>query len=189
MCAACIFIQVCEKIVQGAQTQDHLPGWGCSFPPCNLLHKLLPKQISKPCNLLITGGILGLWAQLTTCSSFSVCDPPTAPTITHLSFNCPESQLTHLQLTPIITSRWPLVSFCFPGSPYSPIISRSQDSILSPWLGLLPVARFPGLISCLDLKAGRQEAASVGLGILPSSSKEVQEAVATFGLCPQTQKE
>lgn len=118
-------LQVCEKIVQGAQTQDHLPGWGCSFPPCNLLHKLLPKQISKPCNLLITGGILGLWAQLTTCSSFSVCDPPTAPTITHLSFNCPESRLTHLQLTAIITSRWPLVSFCFPGSPYPPIISLS----------------------------------------------------------------
>ena len=117
-CVCCL--QVCEKIVQGAQKQDHLPGWGCSFPPCNLLHKLLPKQISKPCNLLITGGILGLWAQLTTCSSFSVCDPPTAPTITHLSFNCPESLLTHLQLTAIITSRWPLVSFCFPGSPYSP---------------------------------------------------------------------
>lgn len=45
---------------------------GCIFPPCHLLHKLLPKQISKPCNLLITGRILGLWAQLGTCSSFSV---------------------------------------------------------------------------------------------------------------------
>lgn len=114
---------VCETMVWGIQTQGHLPGWGCSFPPCNLLHRLLPKQISKPCNLLITGGILGLWAQLTTCSSFSLCDPPAAPTITHLSFNSPESWLTHLQFTPTITSRWPLVSFCFPGSPHSPIIS------------------------------------------------------------------
>ena len=103
---------VCETMVWGIQTQGHLPGWGCSFLPCNLLHRLLPKQISKPCNLLITGGILGLWAQLTTCSSFSLCDPPAAPTITHLSFNSPESWLTHLQFTPTITSRWPLVSFC-----------------------------------------------------------------------------
>ena len=157
------------------------------FPPCNWLYKLLPKQISKPCNLLITGGILGLWAQLTTCSSFSVCDLPTAPTITHLSFNSLESWLTHLQFTPTLTSRWPLVSFCFPGSPHSPIIFLCITCQCLVSLVGAPT-RFPGLVACLGLEPGRQEATPVGLGILPSSPKEAQEAMATFGLCPQTQE-
>lgn len=103
----------------------------------------------------------------------------TAPKITHSSFNCPESWLTHLQFTPTITSKWPLVSFCFPGSPHSLIISLCITGQCLVSLTGTPL-RFPGLAPCLGLEPVRQEAAPVGLGILPSSPKGAQEAVVAF---------
>lgn len=66
-------------------------------------------------------------------------------------------------------------------------LSASQANVWSPLVGALK--RLPGPTPCLGLKAVRQEVAPVGLGILPSSPKETQEATATFSLCPQTQKE
>lgn len=110
---------------------------------------------------------LGLVGPITTCSSFSVCTPPTAPTITHLSFNCPESWLTHLQFTPTITSRWPLVSFCFPGSPTHLLsLFASQGNVCSPIIGA--PSRFPGVASS-QLGAYKGRSSSIGLAMLPNS--------------------
>lgn len=65
-------------------------------------------------------------------------------------------------------------------------LHQRPTNVSSPLTGAL--TRVPSLAPCLGSEPIRQGTAPVGLGTLPSSPKEAQEALATFGLCPQTRK-
>lgn len=70
---------VCEKIIQGAQTEGHFPGWGCSFSPGNPLHKLLPKPSIKALQFANYRQDPGLVGPIRHLFLIFLCDPPLHP--------------------------------------------------------------------------------------------------------------